>query len=507
MGELLLTAMVRRPRRVAVRVPAVGDTSEELTYDELFHAATDGARRLTQISGLGGSVAILGPNSINWVSSLFAVALAGRQLVPINPSLSPDEVAAILRDCGAEVLLAVRDYRGRDLYEEASSLVGDVPTLGTLLDLETWIGDLAGQELPGLAVEVDPDSTFLVQYTSGTTGRPKGAMLSHRACITSASTMTQAFNPVEHEVWASPMPLHHVGASVAHAIALATIQGTYVMLTAFDPAHLVRAARDNSATLVAGVPTVYLGILEDPELQTEKVPSLRVAMLGGATIPPVLVERVETHFDACVAVLYGQSESPAITQTNLDDSPVTKAETVGRPLPGREVAIVDPETGKTLAPGEVGELRVRSTTNMHGYLGLPDESAEVLSADGWLRTGDLCSQGADGLVRFHGRIRDVILRGGENIYARQVEDAIMQLSEVAQVAVIGIPDPKWGEIVAAFVQPLPGAVVDTDDLAGQLSKNMARFKVPTRWRVVDQMPLTASGKIQKHLLEIPEEWR
>ncbi|MFL6090163.1 MAG: class I adenylate-forming enzyme family protein [Aeromicrobium sp.] len=495
---------MRHPDRVAVRIPTLDSGGYELSYAELLLAARTGARHLARLSSPGGSVAVLGANSLGWIRTLFSVALAGRRVVPINPSLTPAEIEGLLLDCEAQVLITASDFRGRSLLHEALELSPRVPSLEHVLELESWIGQPEGCDGPD--VEVDPDSIFLVQYTSGTTGRPKGAMLTHRGCVTSALTMSEALLPVEHEIWVSPMPLHHVGASVAHAVALCGIGGTYVMLTAFDPHLLVHAANESDATLIAGVPTVYLGILNDPDLRQMAMPSLRVAMLGGATIPAVLVERIEAHFDAGVTVLYGQSESPAITQTALDDDAVLKAQTVGRPLPGREIAIVDPETGCEMSPGEVGELTVRSVTNMVGYLGNPAETHKVLTADGWLRTSDLCSRDSDGLVRFHGRLRDVIIRGGENIYARDVEDAIAQLMGVAQVAVVGVPDARWGESVAAFVQAVPGAALDPGQLAEQLRPRLARFKLPARWCVVDELPLTASGKVQKHLLNIPEEW-
>jgi fatty-acyl-CoA synthase len=290
-------------------------------------------------------------------------------------------------------------------------------------------------------------------------------------------------------------------------MALASVAGTYVMLTAFDPKVLIDAAAGCGATLIAGVPTVYLGVLDDPQLSERAVPSLRVAMLGGASIAPSLVDRIEKHFDANVAVLYGQSESPAITQTRLDDAPTVKAETIGRPLPGREVRIINTDSGEPARMGEIGELCVRSVTNMSGYLGLPAASAEVIDPDGWLHTGDLCSLDAEGLVRFHGRLRDVILRGGENVYARQVEDAIAALPGVGQVAVLGVPDAKWGEAVAAVVQPVPGATLDLDELRDSVAASLAPFKVPTEWRIMDELPLTASGKIQKFRLREMVEGR
>lgn len=503
-GDLLLAAAATHPERQALRVPMAGGY-RDVSYATLRDVAERGASALDQTVSPEASVAILAPNSVGWVSSLFAVALAGRRLVPVNPALSPREIGELLDDSGAEVVLAATDFRGRNLVNVAAPFVDSLPALRSVLDVDTWI-DNAHPSSKGLPA-VDPASTFLVQYTSGTTGRPKGAQLSHRGCVASASTMTRALEPGDHEIWASPMPLHHVGASVAHVLALASVAGTYVMLTGFDPKILVTAAADCGATLIAGVPTVYLGILDDPELRERTIPSLRVAMLGGASIAPSLVDQIEKHFDANAAVLYGQSESPAITQTRLDDDSTTKAETIGRPLPGREVRIIEQETGALASEGQIGELCVRSITNMSGYLGLPEATKDVLDQDGWLHTGDLCSQDAAGLVRFHGRLRDVILRGGENVYARQVEDAIAAHVAVGQVAVLGVPDARWGETVAAVVQPVSGATLDLEELRTSVASSLAPFKVPTEWRIVDDMPVTASGKIQKFKLREMMEGR
>lgn len=293
------------------------------------------------------------------------------------------------------------------------------------------------------------------------------------------------------------MPLHHVGASVAHAIALATIAGTYVMLSGFSPKLMIESAQLSRATLLAAVPTVYLGILDDPELAAQNLPDLRVLMLGGASIAPTLVGRMESHFGARVAVLYGQSEAPAITQTRLNDDAHVKANTVGRPLPHRELQIVDRETGIELPDGSVGEVCVRTEVSMDCYLGRPDATAETIDKQGWLHTGDLGAVDSDGLLTFHGRVREVVIRGGENIYSREVENAVSAFPGVLQVAVIGLPDDRWGEIVAAVVVPVTGMSVTESALRQYATRDLAYFKRPERWYIVDDLPVTASGKIQK----------
>lgn len=495
-GSLLETCAATHPDRVAVH--AVRDrVATSITYAELFESARRRACDIRERTTEAGKVAVLAPNSVEWLITLYGTALAGRQLVPLNPALSSREVEQHVLDCGAELLVTASVAGGRDLVAESAQLTKSIEPLRAVIDLDDWAhGSVVNDQLP----EVAPDQTFLVQYTSGTTGQPKGALLSHAAVTTSARTMTDALEPGEHEIWVSPMPLFHVGALIAHVVALAGVAGTYVMQTRFDPAEQLALAEATQATLIAGVPTIYLGILAQPDLATMRLGSLQKAMLGGASIAPDLVAGIERELGVTVAVLYGQSESPAITQTSLDDDPATKAETIGRALPGRELRIVEPGAWTDLPDGEVGELTVRSPTNMTGYLGRPDETAEALTSGGWLRTGDLCSIDESGLVRFHGRLREVILRGGENVYAREVENALMEHPAVALAAVIGSPDERWGELVVAVVQLQPGCAADHDALEAYLIPRLARFKIPDRWRFVDHLPLTASGKIQKHRL-------
>jgi fatty-acyl-CoA synthase len=495
-GSLLIGSTQRAPDRPALQWMANGRL-KSLAWAELLIAATEGAQRLRSCAASDRAVAIWGPNSAGCYISLWAAALSGRPLAPVNPALTPSEARALIQDSGASTVLAAACYRDRSLLSEASAMTASLPAVTETWDVDSWWSATPATSTPASEDSAAPGDTFLIQYTSGTTGAPKGAMLSHRACVNGASTMIAGLEPTEHEVFCSPMPLHHIGASIAHALALACVAGTWVMLSDFDAATMVEAAALSGATLLGGVPIVYQRILDDPAMADVRLSSVRVMMLGGASIPPSLVSRMEKHFGARVVVLYGQSEAPAISQTRLDDPDWVKATTVGRALPHREVRVVDPATGATAESGVVGEICVRTRVSMDGYLHRPEATAATIDDQDWLHTGDLGSMGDDGLLFFHGRIREVILRGGENVYAREVENVIGAHPDVSQVAVVGMPDPRWGEIVVAVVVPRPLACLSEADLEGTVSTELAYFKRPAQWHIIDTMPMTASGKPQK----------
>lgn len=491
-GSLLCDAAAQWPTRAAVQWPVPSGLAA-LNWKQVWDRAVVGAAQL--LSADSGPVVIFAPNSAGWYLSLWAAALSGRPVVPINPALTPAEVGGILDDCGAPTVLAAREYRGRNLIDVIAEM--NIAGVRQLWDVEDWITSTTVEPGGARLPEVGPNDMCLIQYTSGTTGTPKGAMLSHRACVNAAATIAAALEPRGHETLCSPLALHHVGALLGHAVALACVGGTYVMLNGFAPREYVEVAATSRATVLGGVPTIYLRVLEEPALAEVELPHVRVLMLGGASIPAALVSRLEDHFDAHVAVLYGQSEAPGVTACRLDDPPWAKAGTVGHVLPHREVRIADPAGEQPVPVGDVGEICVRTPIRMERYLNLPDATAAAIDDDGWLHTGDLGALDADGMLYFHGRLREMIVRGGENIYAREIEQAIESHPGVAQVAVVGLPDPEWGETVAAAVVARANETVTADDLSAWVASRLARYKWPTRWHFADEFPLTASGKPQK----------
>ena len=448
-GGLLVQRATADPHGVAVQWLVDGDLAS-FSWAEVAALANAGARRLRASHNPLGAVALWAPNSVAWYLAMWSAALSGRPLVPLNPNLTLAEAVVAIADSAVSTVLTVEDFRGRPLR--------------TLIKSSECVEP------------VDPAQPFVIQYTSGTTGAPKGAVLSHSACVNAARTLAAGVNPTRHEIWCSPMPLHHVGGLIAFALAPAAVAGTFVLVEDFTAESFHRCALLSRATLLGGVPTLYLRMLDHPSLAARPLPHLRTVIIGGASIPSELVRRVEEHFDASAIVFYGQSEAPAITQTALEDTSATKATTIGRSLPLREVRLVDPVTGSDAKPGEVGEIWVRTRIRMNGYLNRPEATAETIDPNGWLHTGDIAAANPDETLQFRGRLKDMILRGGENV---------------------GLPDDRWGEIVAAMVVPERGVELSPQLLDAAVANQLAPFKRPVIWKFVESLPLTASGKPQK----------
>jgi fatty-acyl-CoA synthase len=491
-GELLRERARDHADRAALRWPS-DDGIRDLTYAQLLSRAERLARALLERAEPGDRIAVWAHNSVEWVELEYACALAGLVLAPFNTAWVDAEVEHALALTRPRALFAATESRGSPLLERATRLAPDVVVrdIEAVRDL-TPVGDTA---LPELGVE----APFLIQFTSGTTGSAKGALLSHRAALNSANQNVQV-NGRDGDVWLNPVPLHHIGGSVHLVLGALCMAGTYTVMPRYDLDMLADLLVPTGATRTGGVPTILLGMLDHPRFQPRDV-QLRVVGLGGTTVPAPLVERIEREFGAKVSIAYGQSECPAISNTAPDDPPEIKAETVGQPVSHSEVKIVSPTTGETLRRGEVGEVCVRSPMQMDEYIENPVATAATIDADGFLHTGDLASMDEAGILRIQGRSRDVIIRGGENIYPAEVEGALMRHDAVVHAAVVGFDDERWGQQVAAFVQLDEGSALSEAELTEFVSKHVAHFKVPRLWRFVSSFPLTASGKIRKVELE------
>ncbi|HZQ58168.1 MAG TPA: AMP-binding protein [Acidimicrobiales bacterium] len=462
-----------------------GGALESLTYASLFERALGLAARLARLVGRA-PVAVAASASVDWVVLEYAAALAGTPLVPVNPALTDEEIDHILRASGAAAVLADLTYRGAPLL---ARLPGAHP-------LARW------RDLPGRAPlpAVSADDPFLVQFTSGTTGRPKGAVLSHRAAYNCARLSFTAMGGRDDDIWLNVMPMHHVGGSVSVALAVLSAGATLVVVPAFEPGDVLDLLARARATVIGTVPTMQLAMLEHPRFATTDLSALRIVQTGGSVVPTALIRRAEAAFGAVIVNAYGQSESPNAIQTSPDDDDRTKAETIGRPNPRRDARIVR-DDGSTAAFGEPGELWMRSPLVMDAYVGVPpDVAAQTLGPDGWLRTGDVCAMDDRGTVTVLGRVRDVIIRGGENIYPAEVEGVLMRHAGISDIAVVAVADARWGEVPVACYRPAPGAAVDPADLERFGREHLASFKVPRRWVAMPALPLTASGKVKKHEL-------
>ena len=353
---------------------------------------------------------------------------------------------------------------------------------------------------------VDPASVAQILFTSGTTGPPKGAMLSHGGLTTNVAHAARRLSGpgVAEPVWLAAVPMFHLAGCAVAALGSLALRGTLLSMRSFEPGLALRLIREERVTTTNLVPTMMLAMLAHGTFSPADLRSLRSVMLGGGPVPPSLARRLETELGITAIAAYGMTEAACICWSSHEDDPDLRVVTCGRALPGVEVRIADARTGEPCPPGTVGEAQTRGAHVMLGYLDDPEATAAVLSSDGWLRTGDLCSLDEAGYLRIEGRAKELIIRGGENVYPREVEDELLREEGVAEAAVIGLPDERYGEVVAAFVLLRAGRSDTPSALRATLSERLTGAKVPTRWFVVDDLPRTASGKVRK--VELKALW-
>jgi fatty-acyl-CoA synthase len=499
-GDALRLAARRWGQQTALVTPGADGHRLTWTFDELLSHAERTARALLQRFEPGEHVAIWAANGPEWPLVEFGAALAGLTLVTVNPAYRSAELTHVLRQSKAVGILVQPRYRGADLLSAVESVRPDLPQLRDVVDLSRWEEFLASGRDADLPVVTSGDIAQ-IQYTSGTTGFPKGAMLPHRGLVAVSRMFAEVNGAGPEDVWVNPMPMFHTaGCGLATLGALQT-GGTHVLPSGFDPAQMLDLFEAERGTLMLSVPTMLIRMLDEQSARPRDVSSWRLSMLGGAPVAPELVRRVREQLGVAVTIGFGQTEaSPYLTHTRPDDPNPRWVETVGPPLPGTEIRIADPATGTPLPSGVVGEICARGPGLMTGYFDDPEGTARALDAEGWLHTGDLGSVDEDGYVRVQGRLKDMVIRGGENIYPREIEDLLLTHPHVADVSVVGIPDTEMGEQVAAFVRPAAGHPADPDNLAAFCREHLAHYKVPRIWQIVEEFPQTASGKIQKFAL-------
>ncbi len=496
-GALLIDAATAAPSAVAVVEVGEDRARRECTYVELLDAATRTAASLLTQYEPGDRVAIWAPSTLNWEIFQFGAALAGLVVVTVNPSYRSTELAYVLRQSGCKGIALVEEFHGVKLKEVLAGVRASLPELHYEHDLGSW-SPPGFAEPPQLPV-VEPLSGALILYTSGTTGSPKGALLSHRSMVNNARLFARRFGLKRDSVWLDPLPMFHLTGCGFAAMGAMWTQSTHVLFP-FEPGLALHLIESERANFMPAVPTMLLAMLEHPDFDSTDLSSLDVIMSGGTTVPQEVVRLVESRFGAQFGVVFGQTEvSGVICQSFPDDSDADKTERVGQPLEHTELKVVDGQEN-VLPCGQTGQIQVRGFGVMLRYFNAPEQTAEAITADGWLRTGDLGAMDDRGYVQVVGRLKDVIIRGGENIYPREIEDRLHEHPDVADVAVVGVPDERWGEQVAAFVRFTEKAEVASEELKTFLRADLSPFKIPRIWVRVDQLPTTPSGKVRKFLL-------
>ena len=537
-GDILDIQTQRFAEREALVHAATGD---RFNYRE-FHAEVERVARGLLSIGIekGQHVGIWATNYTEWVLAQFATAKIGAVLVTVNPAYRTSELAYVLEQAQIGALILIGRFRAPVLTGRTSDYVGMVnevvPELAAVSpgelnstrfphlrhvifipphddastpappgmwrwdDLLTLAEQTSPDDLRNRQAQCGPDDVINIQYTSGTTGNPKGAMLTHHNLVSNARHVGDAMEMDEHDRLCIPVPFYHCFGCVMGSLNC-VVHGSTMIIPAerFDPLQTLHAISAERCTAVHGVPTMFIAQLGHPEFSNLDLSSLRTGIMAGSPCPIEVMREVIDRMGADrITIAYGQTEaSPVVTQTLADDSIERRVSTVGKVLPGVEVRLVDPETGLVVGPGQQGELQTRSAMVMKGYFNMPEATADAIDADGWLHTGDLATVDEDGYYKITGRLKDMIIRGGENIYPREIEEFLYTHPQIDDVQVIGVPDERFGEEVMAWVRLKPDADATEESIRNFCRGQIAHYKVPRYVKFTDEFPMTVTGKIQK----------
>ncbi len=503
LGDLLTWAAESAPDRVAL-ISGLPDPAarRQWTYAELHSASLRTARALLQRFRPGERVAVWAPNSPEWIMVEFGAAMAGLVLVTVNPGFREHEVEYVLAQSRASGVVVCTTFRGNPMLATIEAIQPRCPELREVIRFDQWEAFLdSANGQPTALPTVGTNDAVMIQYTSGTTGSPRGALLHHRGLVNNGAHTLDRMGVRDGSVWVTTMPLFHTGGCAMCVLGAVSKRATQVLVESFDPALVMELIETYRCHAMATVPTMLVAMLEHPNFESADLSSLQVLSCGASTVPASLVTTFRERLGATFTILFGQTEcSPVATMTVPTDAVADIAETIGQPLPHVEVRIADPVTGETVPVGTIGELCTRGYHVMHEYFENPAATANTVDVDGWLHTGDLCAMDDRGYCTIEGRLKDMIIRGGENIYPRELEELLFAHPTIGEVAVVGLPDVKWGEEVAAFIRAAPGERIDKHQLVAYVRQHFAPYKTPRHWFEVDAFPLTGSGKIQKYKL-------
>jgi fatty-acyl-CoA synthase len=505
-GDALREAAARwGDREALVEASADGSTGRRWTYAQMLADSERLAGALLTRFAPGERIATWAPNTPEWVLLEYGAALAGLTLVTVNPGYQPRELAYVLRQSGAAGLFLVREHRGNPMARIAAEVAGDLPSLRAIIDLEDQAALFCCEGPPPALPQVDPHDPVQIQYTSGTTGFPKGVVLHHFGLTNNARHHFEVAEIGECRTTMCMFPLFHTaGCSLAVLGALQN-GGRMILPRQFDPHGALALVEQERVAATTVVPTMLIAMLEAHATRPRDMGSLEVIGSGGALVPPELVREVTSRFGCRFYIVYGQTEaSPVLTMTRPDDSFEDTCTTIGQAAPQIELGIFDLVGGGIVPLGEAGEIRAHTYAAMRGYNDDPEATAKAIDADGWLHTGDLGTMDARGYVRITGRVKDMIIRGGENLFPAEIENVLLEHPDVAEVAVVGVPDERMGEAVAAFIRVASGACFEPERLKAHCRCQIAAQKTPTHWIEVNDWPLTGSGKIQK--FELRRRW-
>ena len=526
----------RQAERFADRDALVNfETGERFSYAG-FRDEVDRVARGLMALGIqrGQHVGIWSTNYTEWVLTQFATAKIGAVMVNVNPAYRTHELAYVLEQSEANALILIGKFRNSDYVEMLNEVVPEIrqanpgelrsprfpylrhvihipphsqggnpetpPGMWSWADLVARHTEVSGEQLAARQAECRPDDPVNIQYTSGTTGNPKGAMLTHHNLVANAVYVGDCIELTEADRLCIPVPFYHCFGCVMGNLGCIT-HGAAIIIPAehFDPLKTLQALEQERCTALYGVPTMFISQLDHPEFDSFDVSSLRTGIMAGSPCPIEVMRQVIDRMGAHqMTIAYGQTEhSPVITQTLTSDSIERRVSTVGKVLPGVEARVVDPETAQEVGHGVQGELQARSSMVMLGYYNLREATASAIDEEGWLHTGDLAEVDEHGYYKITGRLKDMIIRGGENVYPREIEEFLYTHPKISDVQVIGVPDERFVEEVMAWVMLKPGETADAEEIREFCRGKIAHYKIPRYVKVTGEFPMTVTGKIQK----------
>ncbi|WP_407081100.1 AMP-binding protein [Evansella halocellulosilytica] len=526
-GQLLEEVARKQPEHEAVVYP---DRGLRYTYREFDDRCRQVAKGLMKLGiERGENVAIWATNRPEWVTTQFATGKMGAVLVTVNTNYRTAELEFLLNQSDATTIFLMESYRDASyidmLYEIAPELKTSkpgqlnckrLPKLKNVIflgeerhpgmwlwsDILEFANEVDDAQLEKRMNELSSDDVINMQYTSGTTGFPKGVMLTHYNLVNNSANIAECMKLTREDRMCIPVPFFHCFGCVLGILACVNAGSTIVPVQEFNPREVLQTVQDEKCTALHGVPTMFIAELNDKEFDSFDLSTLRTGIMAGSNCPVEVMKGVINKMGANeITIAYGQTESsPVITQTRVNDSLERRTNTVGRALPNVEVKIVEPYTENEVPHGVQGELITRGYHVMKGYYKQPEETKAAITEDGWLHTGDLAVMDEDGYCRITGRLKEMIIRGGENIYPREIEEFLYQHPKILDVQVVGIPDEKYGEQVSAWIRVKEGAHLTREEVLEFCDGKIARYKVPYYIEFVDEYPMTASGKIQKYKL-------
>ncbi|PRS47982.1 AMP-binding protein [Bacillus sp. MZGC1] len=527
-GSLLKEKKEQHPAHEAIVYP---ERSLRYSYEAFFREVKETGKGLMALGvQKGDHIAIMAPNVPEWLMLQFACASIGAVLVTVNTNFQSQELAYLLKHSDSSMLFIVDGFKETSYVRMLENLIPELQTAHQdeitsssfpYLKSVVYIGEhtpkgmrswdsiqAAAKRMEDDAWEkrmdeLAPDDVINMQYTSGTTGYPKGVMLSHTNIVCNASQIADCMKLTHEDRMCIPVPFFHCFGSVLGVLACLAKGGTIIPIESFHPERVLQTVEQEKCTVLHGVPTMFIAELDHPNFHQYELSTLRTGIMAGSLCPSHVMKAVIEQMGLKeLTIAYGQTESsPVITQTRTDDSFERRVQTVGRALPHIEVKITAPGTPDEVQRGEQGELCTRGYHVMKGYYKNEEATNEVIDEDGWLYTGDLAEMDEDGYVKITGRLKDMIIRGGENVYPKEIEDVLYTHPAILDAQVVGIPDETYGEEAAAFIRLKQGHTVTIESLTSYCQSQMARYKIPKYFFITDEYPMTASGKIQKFRLK------